>query len=223
MGDGEATSGGKRVRRSRTDVVDAALRVLNYQGLPDLTMRNVAAVLGVQPSALYWHFPSKQALLANVSSQILSPMNAVLAGHQPLPQAVITAGERLRECLLRHRDGAEVVSSSLALGLIEPPLHATLTDAARTSGFPTAVVATAEEAATHFVIGFVFHEQQRNQADTLGVLAAPTRITPEHAAAADNHVTQQFRAVLELIASGTRASLPPEATRDRRASNARSV
>ena len=51
-----------------------ALQLLDEYGLPDLTMRNLATALGIQPSALYWHFPNKQALLAAVSAKILAPV-----------------------------------------------------------------------------------------------------------------------------------------------------
>ncbi|WP_233189149.1 TetR/AcrR family transcriptional regulator, partial [Subtercola sp. Z020] len=61
------------VRHTRAGVVDAALRILDDQGLPDLTMRHLAAALDVQPSALYWHFPNKQTLLAAVADRIVAP------------------------------------------------------------------------------------------------------------------------------------------------------
>lgn len=56
---------------SRADVVAAALRVLDTQGLEFCTMRRVAAELDVQPSALYHHVPNKQALLALMADEIV--------------------------------------------------------------------------------------------------------------------------------------------------------
>ena len=66
-----------RIRRvqspklSPDDVVTAALDILDRQGLPDLTMRRVASALDVQASALYWHFPNKQTLLAALADRIV--------------------------------------------------------------------------------------------------------------------------------------------------------
>ncbi|MER2093167.1 MAG: TetR family transcriptional regulator, partial [Saccharopolyspora rectivirgula] len=48
------------MRYHRGDVVDRAIAVLDEYGLESLTMRRLAAELGVQPSALYHHVPNKQ-------------------------------------------------------------------------------------------------------------------------------------------------------------------
>src|ERR1700712_2518028 len=103
-------------RHSRDDVANAALRILDEYGLPDLTMRRLAAALDVQPSALYWHFPNKQTLLAELADRICSRgPSAAPAGDWML----VTTAEatRLRDALLAYRDGAEVVASTLALRL----------------------------------------------------------------------------------------------------------
>jgi AcrR family transcriptional regulator len=59
-------------RYNKSDVLEAALKLLDELGLPDLTMRKLAASLDVQPSALYWHYPNKQTLLAEVSDTIVA-------------------------------------------------------------------------------------------------------------------------------------------------------
>ena len=50
----------------RSDVLAHAVALLDTHGLAALTMRRLGAELEVQPSAIYHHFASKQALLANV-------------------------------------------------------------------------------------------------------------------------------------------------------------
>lgn len=59
------------MRYHRSDVVRRAITVLDEYGLESLTMRRLAAELGVQPSALYHHVPNKQTLLAAVADEIL--------------------------------------------------------------------------------------------------------------------------------------------------------
>ena len=58
-------------RNTRDGIIDTALRLLEETGLPDLSMRRLASALGVQPSALYWHFENKQSLLAAVAARIV--------------------------------------------------------------------------------------------------------------------------------------------------------
>ncbi len=55
----------------RGDVLDGAMAILDEYGLGDLTMRKLATSLGVQPGALYWHFPNKQTLLGAMADRIL--------------------------------------------------------------------------------------------------------------------------------------------------------
>ena len=52
------------MRYRRGDIVERAVLVLDQFGLADLSMRRLAAELGLQPSALYHHVASKQELLA---------------------------------------------------------------------------------------------------------------------------------------------------------------
>jgi AcrR family transcriptional regulator len=170
-------------RHSRDDVVEAALRILDDLGLPDLTMRRLAAALAVQPRALYWHFPNKQTLIAELADRIVAarrvPAAADPAAADPSAadpaadwrDAVRGEAAALRDALLAYRDGAEVVSSTLALGLGSPETVDRLARAVARGGFDLETSHRAATALLHFVLGHVSHEQQRLQYDSLGVLA----------------------------------------------------
>ncbi|MFD6443865.1 TetR family transcriptional regulator [Promicromonospora sp. NPDC060204] len=200
-----AVSGSSR-RRSRDDVAETALHLLDEYGLPDLTMRHLATALGVQPSALYWHFPNKQALLAAVSERILAPMAEIPSDRTSMHEAVRVVGTRMRECLLAHRDGSELVSSSLALGLVSSPVRPHLLDAARVHGVPDALAEVAAEAVMHFVVGFTFHEQQRLAADQLGLLTETDASTLE-GDRVGAPVVGDFAEALTMIAHGLEVSI----------------
>ncbi|SDH58969.1 regulatory protein, tetR family [Leifsonia sp. 98AMF] len=161
-------------RHSRDDVVEAALRILDDLGLPDLTMRRLAASLDVQPSALYWHFPNKQTLLAELADRIVATRPSVdaTADDADWADSVRAEAAALRDALLAYRDGAEVVSSTLALGLGSPETVDRLGRAVARGGFDAETSRRAATALLHFVLGHVSHEQQRLQYDSLGVLAA---------------------------------------------------
>lgn len=156
-------AGPATARRTADDVVDAALEILSSHGLPGLSMRRIAEYLDLQPSALYWHFPNKQSLLAAVSQRILAPLSDSDA------TSFQQAAQAFRGALLTHRDGAELVYSSYALGLSDMPAL-TLFEAAA-AGAPEA--ATAARTAVHYVLGFVFFEQQQEFAARLGVIDEP--------------------------------------------------
>ncbi|OUE27618.1 TetR/AcrR family transcriptional regulator C-terminal domain-containing protein [Clavibacter michiganensis] len=160
-------------RHTRDDVARTALRILDEHGLPDFTMRRLGAALEVQPSALYWHFPDKQSLLAELADRIVA--EAAAPGREEHPAAewrerVRHAATSLRAALLAHRDGAEVVASTTAMGLGATAARDALSAAVAGGGFGEADCARAASAVLHFVLGHVAHEQQRIQLDRLGLL-----------------------------------------------------
>ncbi|MFJ4253952.1 TetR family transcriptional regulator [Microbacterium sp. NPDC090003] len=189
-------------RRSKPDVVDAAMSVLAENGIAGLSMRRIADELDVQVSALYWHFPNKQALLAAVSARIVSgepdaePDAADLAG-------IATA---LRDRLLAHQDGAEVVSSSLALGLLDLPARRRLVESALAAGLVDAAAGVAADTLVHYVIGFTFHEQQRVHAAVVGAADPTVDLSPARLAAPVGGEADDFAAGLALIVSGIRSA-----------------
>ncbi|MCI9859671.1 TetR/AcrR family transcriptional regulator C-terminal domain-containing protein [Microbacterium proteolyticum] len=148
---------------SADDVARTALRILDDHGLPDLTMRRLATALEVQPSALYWHFPNKQTLLAELSDRIVARMASGAATD------LRTEARALRDALLTYRDGAEVVSSTLALGLGAPLATDRLTAAVVADGFDAETAGRVATTVLHYVLGFAWHEQQRLQYDSVGV------------------------------------------------------
>ncbi|GAB3566952.1 TetR/AcrR family transcriptional regulator C-terminal domain-containing protein [Spelaeicoccus albus] len=155
---------------TRDDVVRTALHILDEYGLPDLTMRRLANALGVQPSALYWHFANKQNLLAELADRIV----ARAAADDPdssWTTSVRAEAVALRDALLAYRDGAEVVAGTLALGLGSTMARDRFAAAVAAGGFDRETARRAAMALLHFVLGHVSYEQQRMQYDSVGVLA----------------------------------------------------
>lgn len=193
------TPPGRGRGHSADDVARAALQILDDDGLADLTMRRLAARLDVQPSALYWHFANKQSLLAELSDRIVGRAASLLSG-----SGVIAEARALRDALLAYRDGAEVVSSTLALGLGSSAAHDRLAAAITAEGFDAATSARAATTVLHFVLGHVWHEQQRLQYDSVGVVASDT--TPRASVAAPHLPDADFAFGVELIHRGLHAA-----------------
>jgi TetR/AcrR family tetracycline transcriptional repressor len=182
-------------RHSRDDVARTALRILDEHGLPDFTMRRLGAALDVQPSALYWHFPDKQSLLAELADRIVAEAaTATTDGpRDDWRERVRHAATGLRSALLAHRDGAEVVASTTAMGLGATAARDMLSAAVATGGFGGADCARAASAVLHFVLGHVAHEQQRVQLARLGLL-------PEDAG--DEDPARDFAFGVDLLVRG---------------------
>ncbi len=64
------TGEAERTKLSRAAVVDRALELADTDGLDALTIRRLATELGVTPMALYWHFRSKEELIAGLADRV---------------------------------------------------------------------------------------------------------------------------------------------------------
>lgn len=205
-------------RHSRDDVADAALQILDEYGLADLTMRKLASTLDVQPSALYWHFENKQALLAALADRIVGyhPVERATAAAKPeeLRTAVLAESLALRDALLAYRDGAELVSSTIALDIGAAQPLARLSAAVASAGFDDATSSAAGLVLLHFILGHVSHEQQRLQADSLGVVSTGATTQPAAAADGADRPVDAFRFGIDLIVNGLVATVAT-ATADR--------
>ena len=94
-------------------VARAALRLLDQAGLHGLTVRRLAAELGVQAPALYWHFKNKQALLDEMAAIVFIDAvreSDLLTRDTVWSDWVVEFGKWLRRVLLRYRDGARMFS-----------------------------------------------------------------------------------------------------------------
>jgi TetR/AcrR family transcriptional regulator, tetracycline repressor protein len=156
---------------TKAAIVAAALDALDETGLDGLTVRVVAARLGVQPPALYWHFASKQDLIDEMATQIWRQVTAEL---KTLPvgtgwDEAMTAFARItRQALLSRRDGAKMVSGTYLtdaslLGEQEAGLESMLAQ-----GFTVATATEAYQLLYSFIIGFCIEEQAVAQATAAG-------------------------------------------------------
>ena len=151
----------------KRDVVEAATTLLDSYGIADLTMRRLARELEVSPGALYWHFANKQQLLGAVADRILQSVDDVPAGWR---DRVTGLCGRLRDALLSHTDGAELVSASFAAGQSDAMalLLSRLADAAAEAGVDAAHAELAARTVVYYVLGFTADEQSRLQWDAAG-------------------------------------------------------
>ncbi|WP_202873819.1 TetR/AcrR family transcriptional regulator C-terminal domain-containing protein [Kribbella speibonae] len=93
----------------RTRIVDEAVALLDSEGLDGVTLRKLAARLGVQAPTLYWHLPNKAALVTAIAEAIV-PDPTPPAPDQPWQDWLRDFAHQLRTALIAHPDGARIVS-----------------------------------------------------------------------------------------------------------------
>jgi AcrR family transcriptional regulator len=113
--------GSKRAPRqrslSREAIADAALQIVDSDGLDALTMRTVAQALGTGAASLYAHVASKDQLLELVVERVISELPEV---PEPDPERwqeqIKDVGRSVREIFSRHRDVARASFARIPLG-----------------------------------------------------------------------------------------------------------
>jgi TetR/AcrR family transcriptional regulator, tetracycline repressor protein len=106
---------GGDVALDRQRVIDEAMALLDDKGLDALSLRTLAGRLDVQAPTLYWHIGSKAELLDALADAIMDDaLRAIPAPGRDGDGAewLLTALTQLRSAILRHRDGARVVSGA---------------------------------------------------------------------------------------------------------------
>jgi TetR/AcrR family tetracycline transcriptional repressor len=148
------------VGQRRTEVLQAAIELLDEAGLDALTMRLLASRLGVRASALYRHYPSKQALLDAMVAALVGP-----AASLPLDAAwddlLRGAASGMREVMLAHRDGARLISGFHDPGEEAIAVFSHLVEALAGEGIPADTAAVAVDTVLAYANGFTIEEQAR--------------------------------------------------------------
>jgi TetR/AcrR family tetracycline transcriptional repressor len=100
---------------NREMVTQAGLKLLSEIGLEQLTLRRLGVELGVQAATIYWHFKSKEELIDEMATTVLTEGAANLMPRRKSADWKVWArsfGEGMRKTLLGYRDGGRMVSGT---------------------------------------------------------------------------------------------------------------
>lgn len=156
-GAGRPRAGQEPLARER--ILSAALRIVDREGMGALSMRRLAADLGVNPMSIYHHLPGKDAVVSGLVALVFSRM-------QMLPSEGLSWQGRVRAYAHAHRgvvrshpnlalqivSDAAAVSEAVLLGA--EPLYGALEDA----GLSPAKIVLAADSLVDFVHGFALGE-----------------------------------------------------------------
>ncbi len=144
---------------TRQDIARSGLKLLNEAGLNGLTLRLIAADLGVKAPALYWHLKNKQELLDEMATQMYRD-----SAEDRLPpaglgewDAVAHSARALRRMMLSYRDGGKVFAGTYLgdTGSVPPsPLRRSID-----AGLDGRRAAQALFTVYSYVVGFTIEEQ----------------------------------------------------------------
>lgn len=158
-------------------IIEKALELLYEKGLPQLTMRNLAAKLHVKAPALYWYMKNKQELLQllaeHISSQIEFPPDV-----ENWEEAIILFALENRRVMLSITDGAEIMMDTLPITPIRlHHINKTL-EIFHRANFTKETVFLAVNLINNYVTSYVLDEQkQQRMLEDIGMDEISKRFT----------------------------------------------
>lgn len=196
----------RRIDRAR--IVDAALEIIDADGLDALTMRRVALALDVEAMSLYNHVPNKDALLDAVLGRLLASV--------PLPKRSAPWPDQIRSMATSARKVARAHPHAFRLAGSRPirspdalPLLDRLYGEVARAGLEGAAVNEACELVIGVVLGLIQLEINgffaMASGDTVGgspEAAAFPHVVAAHAAGKTHDANRFFRQGLDLVVLG---------------------
>ncbi|MGO8759143.1 MAG: TetR/AcrR family transcriptional regulator [Terracidiphilus sp.] len=102
----------------RGRIVAAALAIVDREGLKALSMRRLGAELGVDPMAVYYHLPNKQALLDAIVEAVMATIDlSVDDPGRPAEERILAAARAYCGALAAHANALPIL---LAHGPVTP-------------------------------------------------------------------------------------------------------
>jgi len=195
-------------------IVEAALELLDRDGLVGVTTRRLAERLGVRSPSLYWHIRDREQLLGLLSDRIVADAR----WPEPSSGWRATAEGLMREylrCLLAHRDAARVVAGRPPMGPNRLRGAEMLLRALLSAGLGEPEAIDAGLVLTTYVVGFALEQQaaelsaagnMQTDPDRYPTLARLSKAVPAAGWA-------RFEEGLRLILDGVQSRLPGEQAR----------
>jgi TetR/AcrR family tetracycline transcriptional repressor len=144
----------RRPQLTREHVVAEALAVIAQDGVQALTMRTLAARLGVVPGALYHHVRNKEQLQDLVLDGVLAEVDFHVDHAQPWTEQIKVLAQRLREVLEQHPGVAALLQTRDPLGPHSLALAEAFLMPLQAAGFPDREAGLAFFLVVDYTVGF---------------------------------------------------------------------
>ncbi len=158
-------SAGQRAGLSREAVLDAARRISDELGVQGLSMRRLAAELGVTPNALYTYFSSKEELLDALLDSLLATIDTGAVTSDDWQAGLVELMDAARRLLLAHPQLVPAFLSRPALGPNAARLGETTLRLLREGGLEEERAVEAFRVLLIFSLGFAAFQAPRRQHD----------------------------------------------------------
>jgi AcrR family transcriptional regulator len=150
-------TGTKRAPLDRERLFSAAIAVADAGGIAALTIRSVAAELGVKPMSLYHHVANKEAIIDGIVDIVFSEIDLPPADAD-WRSALSLRAHSARAVLRRHPWATPLMESRSHPGPATLRHHDAVLRTLRRGGFPIALAGHAYSLLDSYIYGFALEE-----------------------------------------------------------------
>jgi AcrR family transcriptional regulator len=147
-----------RAPLSRRAIVDAALHVLDAEGMDGLSMRRVGDELGAGAASIYWHVQNKDELLQLVFERVMEEAELPTPDPSRWQEQLGAFAIQMRAILNRHRDVARISLGRAPTGPTVAIITEWLFTLLKPAGIPDKVIAYLGDLFGLYVGAFTFEE-----------------------------------------------------------------
>jgi TetR/AcrR family transcriptional regulator, tetracycline repressor protein len=172
---------------NRDKVVEAALAIVEAEGIEKLSMRTLAAKLGVAVTAIYWHVGPREDLLSAIVERIGTEVGAVRTTGRTAHQRIVSTARSLLDSIDAHRTLVGFAHQQGSLAVVFAPARRALAEEFAAAGLRGAGLADAVNAVIQVVAAFslteaVVQRSPEQRSDEVALWTGPSPV--DRAAAA---------------------------------------
>jgi AcrR family transcriptional regulator len=160
---------------TRDAIVDAAIAVMDREGVDGLSMRRVAEELDTGAASLYWHVKNKDELLQLIFERTTQEVTLPEPDPSRWQEQVRAVGYSMRDLMRRHRDLARISLGRIPSGPTIARIAEWSFQLLRPAGIPDQVIAYSGDLLALYV-GAVEFEQGLGLASPTGEDMPPEQI-----------------------------------------------
>lgn len=158
-----STSSTRHAGLERDDVIDAALALVEAGGGEALTMRKLAAELGVAPTTIYWHVGNRDELVLALVQRQAERQGATRVRGETAAERITSAARNIWDSALAHRNVTALASQAGATTLLELPLEVALVAELEDAGLHGEAAADGLRAVLACAAGFLIMAWRREE------------------------------------------------------------
>jgi TetR/AcrR family transcriptional regulator, tetracycline repressor protein len=163
---------------SKEGIVEASIKILNRDGIENLTMRAIAQELRIKAASLYWHVRGKLELYGEIAEYLCSQSHMPKTDGVDVKSFLEETYKAYRNMLLSTRDAVPIFESSIPNTPKRLEIIKATIDALSSMGIPDKNLITIANLLNNYVLSFVADEVRFKNTPSEALVDFPEMLGP---------------------------------------------